>query len=141
MAGAVLTFWTGARIGEHGLDRYIAPKRVIAVRHRIRHAGSMGLAALDLVPPPFPFTPFILAAGALDLDTTRFFLTLAGCRLIRFGGEGVLASLYGRRLLVWAHSSLFNTLALAGCALAMALTVVSIAKAVASSRRRRRPAR
>jgi membrane protein YqaA with SNARE-associated domain len=141
MAGAALTFWTGARIGEHGLDRFIEPKRLTIVRRRIRQAGSVGLAALDLVPPPFPFTPFILAAGALDVNTPRFFVTLAGCRVIRFGGEAVLASLYGRRLLLWAHSGFFSALALAACALAMALTVTSIAKAVASSRHRRRPAR
>jgi membrane protein DedA with SNARE-associated domain len=51
MAGAAVTFWTGARIGEHGLDRYIPPRRLTRIRQN-RSVGSVRLAALDL-PPPF----------------------------------------------------------------------------------------
>jgi hypothetical protein len=111
------------------------------VREKIRRTGSVRLAALDLVPPPFPYTPFILAAGALDVDTARFFVALTTCRVIRFGGEAVLASLYGRRLVVWAHSRLALSLGFAACLLAVGLTVASVAKAVASSRQQRRPTR
>jgi membrane protein YqaA with SNARE-associated domain len=141
MAGAAVTFWTGARIGEHGLDRYIPPRRLTRIRSKIRSVGSVRLAALDLVPPPFPFTPFVLAAGALEVDTSRFFGTLAACRVIRFGGEAVLASLYGRRLLLWAHSRLAASIAFAACMLAVALTIASVAKVVAGSRQHRRPTR
>jgi len=141
MVGAVVTFWTGASVGEHGLHGYIAPGRLTRIRGRIRRVGSVGLAALDLLPPPFPFTPFILAAGALDVDTRRFFLTLTGCRIIRFGGEAVLASLYGRQLLVWAHSRLAATIAFGAIVLALALTITSITKVMSGSKQRRRPAR
>jgi membrane protein YqaA with SNARE-associated domain len=134
MVGAALTFWTGARIGDHGLDGYIAPTRLMRIRQKIRRVGSVRLAVLDLVPPPFPYTPFILAAGALEVDTSRFFLTLAACRVIRFGGEAVLASLYGRRLLLWAHSRPAINIGLGACLLA-------VAKVVASSRQHRRPTR
>ena len=141
MAGAAVTFWTGARIGEHGLDGYIPPTRLMRIRQKIRSVGSVRLAALDLVPPPFPFTPFILAAGALDVNTSRFFVTLAACRVIRFGGEAVLASLYGRRLLLWAHSRLAASIAFAACMVAVALTIASVAKVVAGSRQQGRPTR
>ena len=141
MAGAAVTFWTGARIGEHGLDGYIPPRRLMRIRRKIRSVGSARLAALDLVPPPFPFTPFILVAGALDVNTSRFFVTLAACRVIRFGGEAVLASLYGRRLLLWAHSRLAASIAFAACMVAVALTIASVAKVVAGSRQQGRPTR
>ena len=61
LAGAALTFWTGVKIGENGLDRYISQKRLKKVRVKIRASGTMALAVLDLIPPPFPFTPFVLA--------------------------------------------------------------------------------
>ena len=130
MAGAALTFWTGVRIGEHGLDRYVAPKRLARIRRRMGRAGSLGLAALDLIPPPFPFTPFILAAGALDVDAARFFVTLAACRVLRFGGEALLADVYGQRVLSWARSAFVRDAAILLSAVAVTLTVLSIVKVV-----------
>ena len=85
VAGAALTFWMGAKLGEHGLDRYMSSARLDRVKRRIHNAGAIGMAVLDLVPPPFPFTPFLLAAGALDVDVRTFFGTLTVCRLFRFG--------------------------------------------------------
>src|SRR5262245_47572229 len=64
-AGAALTFWMGGRIGDRGLERYVSARRLGRIRRKIRHSGAVTLAALDLIPPPFPFTPFVLAAGAL----------------------------------------------------------------------------
>src|SRR5262245_19950614 len=65
VAGAGLTFWMGVQAGEQGLKRYVASKRLARVRARIQRSGAVALAVLDLIPPPFPFTPFVLAAGAL----------------------------------------------------------------------------
>src|SRR5437899_3093209 len=76
VAGAALTFWMGVVIGEKGLERYIAPKRLEQVRRRVRETGAIALAILDLIPPPFPFTPFVLAAGALEVDAKLFVVPL-----------------------------------------------------------------
>src|SRR6185295_9753396 len=65
VAGAALTFWMGEKIGEKGLERWIPAKRLERVRARIHTRGAIALAVVDLIPPPFPFTPFVLAAGAL----------------------------------------------------------------------------
>src|SRR5258707_9339812 len=86
-AGAALTFWMGARIGDNGLERWIASRRLKSIRRRVRESGAIALAILDLIPPPFPFTPFVLAAGALEVSAKTFFITLAACRILRFGGE------------------------------------------------------
>src|SRR5205823_268420 len=80
VAGATLTFWMGVVIGEKGLDRYVPPKRLKRVRAKIKDSGAVALAVLDLIPPPFPFTPFMLAAGALEVSASLFFTTLAACR-------------------------------------------------------------
>jgi membrane protein YqaA with SNARE-associated domain len=91
VAGAALTFWMGEKIGEKGLDRYVSPHRLKRIRARIRKSGAIALALLDLIPPPFPFTPFVLAAGALDVKTSTFFITLTVCRIFRFGVDAALA--------------------------------------------------
>lgn len=133
-AGAALTFWMGAKIGEKGLDRYVPSKRLDRVRRRIRRSGAIALAVLDLIPPPFPFTPFVLAAGALEVRARTFFATLVACRLFRFGLEALLARIYGRSIVGWLDSDLFHTLVAATIVLAIVLTGLSIVKLVRSTR-------
>src|SRR5712691_11625418 len=79
--GAALTFWMGKKVGEAGLDRWVPKRRLTRIRKRVRERGAIALAVLDLIPPPFPFTPFLLAAGALEVDARTFFVTLAICRM------------------------------------------------------------
>src|SRR4030095_10376751 len=97
-AGAALTFWMGWIIGDKGLERYVNPKRLERVRAKIKKRGAIALAVLDLIPPPFPFTPFVLAAGALEVKTKLFFVTLVMCRMLRFGLEAAFAQTYWRGL-------------------------------------------
>jgi membrane protein YqaA with SNARE-associated domain len=137
VGGAALTFWMGAKIGEHGLDRYMSSPRLERIRRKVHNTGAIGMAVLDLIPPPFPFTPFILAAGALAVDPATFFGTLTVCRLIRFGVEALLAAIYGQVLLAWFASDLFHDIVLAAIVLALTLTIVSMAKLFISSRSRR----
>ena len=137
VGGAALTFWTGAKIGAPGLQRHMPATRLARVRRKVHNAGAIGLAVLDLIPPPFPFTPFILAAGALTVDITTFFVTLAVCRLIRFGLEALLAAIYGQALLAWFDSDLFHDIVLALSVLGLTMTVLSLVKLVASSRSQR----
>jgi membrane protein YqaA with SNARE-associated domain len=134
VGGAAITFWMGVKIGEHSLDRYIPRKRLARIRRKVNETGALGLAVLDLIPPPFPFTPFILAAGALEVDRATFFGTLTACRLLRFGGEALLAIIYGRRILVWLDSNAFLDVIALGALLGAALTILSIAKLYRSSR-------
>jgi membrane protein YqaA with SNARE-associated domain len=135
VGGAALTFWMGVKIGEQGLERWVARKRLVAIRARVHEKGAVALAVLDLIPPPFPFTPFVLAAGALDVTTRTFFVTLAVCRLLRFGLEAALALVYGNRILGWLDSDLFHDIVTFFIALAIALTLLSIVQVVRATRK------
>jgi membrane protein YqaA with SNARE-associated domain len=104
LAGAALTFHIGRRAGELGLRQFMSEERVHSVKQRIHSSGAVSLALLDLVPPPFPFTACILAAGALQVSRTRFFVTLLLGRFIRFGLESTLAVLYGPQIIGWLES-------------------------------------
>jgi membrane protein YqaA with SNARE-associated domain len=128
VAGAALTFWMGSIIGDAGLERYAPPRRLAMIRARLKNTGAIGLAALDLIPPPFPFTAFVLAAGALEVKKTTFFVTLTLCRLLRFGVESLLAVWYGRRILGWFDSDLFRTVLTLMILAAIAISVVSIVR-------------
>jgi len=142
VVGAALTFWMGVKIGEKGLDRWVPEKRLDQIRSRLREKGAVALAVLDLIPPPFPFTLFVLAAGALEVDARTFFVTLVGCRIFRFGLEALLAIVYGRSILAWLDSPLFHDIVAFFIFLAVVLTTMSIVKIVRSTRgeKRRRAA-
>jgi membrane protein YqaA with SNARE-associated domain len=140
VAGAALTFWMGNKIGEQGLERYVAPRRLKRIRGRARNSGAIALAVLDLIPPPFPFTVFVLAAGALEVDTATFFATLTLCRIVRFGAEAVLAVFYGPRILTWLESNTFHDIVAWCIVFALVVSVVSIVRIARASRPKRRRA-
>ena len=108
LIGSALTYWAGRKIGEHGLSRFVSEGRLQFVRRRLRRHGAFTVAALSIIPPPFPFTPFMLMSGALHFSRLRLFPTLAGVRLLRFGIEAALAVEYGDELVHWMRSDTFK---------------------------------
>ena len=124
LIGAAATFWIGHKAGEKGLTRFVHPKRLARVQARVSR-GAVVVAGLALIPPPFPFTPFVLASGAVGMNPWSFFGVLAGARMFRFGVEGALAYRYGTRILKWMETPTFQ--AIVGVIIAMAVigTIVS----------------
>jgi membrane protein YqaA with SNARE-associated domain len=135
VVGAALTFWMGGAIGERGLERWLPRKRLTRVRTRIHENGAVALAVLDLIPPPFPFTPFVLAAGALEVSSRTFFVTLIVCRLLRFGGEAALALVYGASIMSWLESDVFHAIVMFVASVAIALTIASLVQVIRATRK------
>ena len=133
-SGAALTFWMGTKIGEKGLDNHVPKKRLAKIRALLKKRGAVTLAALDLIPPPFPFTPFVLAAGALKVDVKTMFTILAVGRVIRFGFETLLARKYGRHIVSWMNSDLFRKAIIALIVLAVIGSIFSIVQVVRATR-------
>jgi membrane protein YqaA with SNARE-associated domain len=139
-AGSFVTFWMGAKAGEAGLERYVSDSALNRARRRIGAGKStVALAALSLVPPPFPFTPIVLAAGALEVHPATFFTTLVLSRYTRFGIEAYLARRFGPATLDWLNSPVVEDIILGFVLLGAVLTIVSIVRLARS--RRRVPAR
>jgi membrane protein YqaA with SNARE-associated domain len=130
VTGAAATFWVGRKIGEVGLERFVAKPRLDRIRARISRAGAppaVALAVPAILPPPFPLTPFVLSCGALEVDPRRFFSIFAAMRLVRFGTEAVLAAIYGRGILRVVESDTFHAVivgVIVVAAIGTALTLV-----------------
>jgi membrane protein YqaA with SNARE-associated domain len=135
LLGAALTFWMGRKAGDAGLDRYLNKKQVDRVRRRVNESGAIVLALIDLLPPPFPFTPFVVAAGALKVRTWIFFSTLLGARLFRFGLEALLAARYGRRILSWLEGDAVQRVVFGCIVLGAVLTAWTLWKFVQAAHR------
>lgn len=107
VAGASATFWIGRKVGQHGLSRLIKPSRLKRIEQRVSERAAVSVAALAIIPPPFPFTAFVLTSGAVGANAWSFLVTLAGVRLLRFMVEAALAVRYGRGILAWMESTTF----------------------------------
>jgi membrane protein YqaA with SNARE-associated domain len=105
VAGTALTFWMGRKIGEAGLERYVPKQRLKSMTARIKNKGAVALAALGIVPPPFPFTALVLVSGALKVKLLPFLSTLTAVRLFRFGAEALLAARFGTLVVRWLNSN------------------------------------
>jgi membrane protein YqaA with SNARE-associated domain len=135
LVGGALTFWMGHKIGEAGLERYVAADRIERARRRVKDRGAIAVAILSLIPPPFPFSPFMLAAGALGLRALTFFVAFALSRMFRFGVEALLAVWYGQTIVRWIESDVMQQVVLGMVVLAVLLTTLSIVRLVRSSHR------
>jgi len=141
VAGAAATFWIGRKAGEHGLERLIKPSTLKRVQQRVSQQAAMPIAALGIIPPPFPFTAFVLTSGACGLNPWTFLSTLAGVRVLRFMVEAALAAHYGRGILGWMQSRTFTIVVIALAVAAIAGTIVSAVAVYRSVKRERRAAR
>ena len=125
LAGAATTYWIGRKVGEHGLAKLVRPSTLKRVQQRVTHSAAVPIAALGMIPPPFPFTAFILTSGACGLNAWTFLSALAGMRLIRFTVEGALAARYGNGIIAWMKSPTFTIIVIGLAVLAVAGTIVS----------------
>jgi membrane protein YqaA with SNARE-associated domain len=136
LIGAAGTYWIGKKVGETGLSRFVSTRRLNHVKARVNR-GTLVVAGLALIPPPFPFTPFVLASGALGMNAWSFFGALAGVRLFRFGVEGALAHRYGTQIVRWMETPAFRAVVGIFIALAVIGTIVSAVILIRGSKHRR----
>jgi membrane protein YqaA with SNARE-associated domain len=135
VAGAAATFWIGRKVGEHGLARFIGERRLKRISSKVSGGASASVALLAIIPPPFPFTPFVMTTGALGCNAWAFLGTLTAMRAIRFGIESTLARRYGTGILGWMKTPSFKMVVGAFIALALVGTVISAIALVRSTRR------
>jgi membrane protein YqaA with SNARE-associated domain len=138
IAGAAGTFWVGRKVGEHGLSRFVKESRLKRVQDRVGNSAAVTVAALAIIPPPFPFTAFVLTSGACKVNAWTFFVTLGAVRTVRFIAEGALAAHYGKGIIGWMQSTTFTVTVGAMAAIAIVGTIVS-AVALYKSAKRERP--
>src|SRR5512146_25866 len=81
--------------GEERLEKHLPKKRFDYVKRKITANAAWALALASIAPPPFPFTPFIMAASALQYPRKKLLTVVGVVRMIRFSVLGVLALLFG----------------------------------------------
>jgi membrane protein YqaA with SNARE-associated domain len=97
--GAYITYRIGFRGGKEGLEKRIPEKKLKKVYGWSEKYGLGAVAIPALLPPPFPLSPFLLAAGVLRVPRTKFLTAYAIGRLVRYSIVAWLGRLYGKALI------------------------------------------
>ncbi|HZJ44760.1 MAG TPA: VTT domain-containing protein [Pyrinomonadaceae bacterium] len=95
------------KTGEKGLERFIGPKRLEKLRDKMENKAGITVFVSTLMPPPFPFTPVVMTASALQCPRLKLFGAVFAGRLIRFTVEALLALYFGRRVIRYINSEWF----------------------------------
>lgn len=134
--GVALTHIVSAKGGRMGIGTDRKSRRVAYVERKVREHGGIAIAIAALMPPPFPFTPFIVAAAVLQYPRRRMLPIIAVCRAARFVIEGTLALIYGQRIIRLAGSPYVQTFIIVLVVISMAGSAWSIYTWIKRSRTR-----
>jgi membrane protein YqaA with SNARE-associated domain len=88
--------YLAARRGGEGVLRRISPQRRDKLENLLGRYDMLAVIVPALMPPPFPFKPFVLSAGVFKLKIARFVAAIFIGRAARFLIEGWLAIRFGK---------------------------------------------
>jgi len=97
--GGYVTYRLARKGGKEVLQHRLGAKGTSSFYKRFEHWGFWAIFVPALLPPPFPFVPFLLAAGAMQYSRKKFLAALALGRGLRYGILAYLGILYGRHFL------------------------------------------
>lgn len=97
--GGYITYAVARRGGKEAMERKLSKRRAKQVSKAFERWGFFAVAIPALMPPPFPFLPFLLAAGAMQYSPKKFLGSLTLGRGVRYSIGAYLGFHYGRHIL------------------------------------------
>jgi membrane protein YqaA with SNARE-associated domain len=97
--GGYITYALARTGGKEMMERKLSKKRAAQFSKAFARWGFAAIVIPALLPPPFPFLPFLLAAGAMQYSRKKFLAALVLGRGIRYFIEAALGFVYGRHIL------------------------------------------
>lgn len=116
------------KTGEKGLERFVTQTKLDRLRQKLQNKTWLTLFIATLIPPPFPFTPVIMTASALQCSRAVIIGAVGTGRLVRFTLEAVLAMYLGRRVITILNSPVVVYFVYALILIALIGSVVSVIK-------------
>ena len=103
LLGGYSTWHVGRKGGEAALRRYVPASLLGRIVRWVAHHPALAVFLPAVLPPPIPLSPFVLAAGALDVPRKRFLLVYGTARTLRYSLVAWLAVTYGRKVVgLWS---------------------------------------
>lgn len=101
--GEVLGGYWAYRLAERGgqktLENKLGKPRAEKLYKHFEKRGFMSVFTGSILPPPFPFTSVLMAAGVMQYPRKRFLSALTAGRALRFFSVAYLGRIYGQRMI------------------------------------------
>jgi membrane protein YqaA with SNARE-associated domain len=97
--GGYITYSLARKGGKETMERKLSKRRAARVCKAFERWGFGAVAVPALLPPPFPFVPFLLAAGAMQYSRKKFLAALTLGRAVRYSIVAGLGFHYGNHIL------------------------------------------
>lgn len=116
------------KTGEKGLEQFLSKRKIERLKAKIENKAGITVFIATLIPPPFPFTPAVMTASALQTPKQKLFVAVLLGRLLRFGGEAVLALYFGRRVIAFINSDAVSYIVYGLMGIGIVLSTLSVLK-------------
>jgi membrane protein YqaA with SNARE-associated domain len=97
--GGYITYALARKGGKEAMERKLSKRRAAKVAKAFERWGFAAVAIPALLPPPFPFVPFLVAAGAMQYSRAKFLGALTIGRFVRYSVAAYLGFHYGTHIL------------------------------------------
>src|SRR5271157_4515931 len=81
------------------LGKKVGKPRAEKLYKRFEKGGFLTVFVGSILPPPFPFTPVLMAAGIMQYPRKQFFSALSAGRAVRYLVTAYLGRIYGQRVI------------------------------------------
>jgi membrane protein YqaA with SNARE-associated domain len=108
LGGCLLLYGLAKKGGEAFFHKH-ARGKAETIKEWVEKNAFLSAFIPAILPPPFPFKPFVLAEGVFQVPWRTFVMAILLGRGLRYGVEGILAVRYGDAALLFlkAHGAAF----------------------------------
>jgi membrane protein YqaA with SNARE-associated domain len=103
LLGSIVLYFLAKKGGEAFFHKHAGGKAE-KIKEWVDNNGFLSAFLPAVLPPPFPFKPFVLAEGVFQVPARTFILAILLGRGLRYGAEGILAVRYGDAALGYLKS-------------------------------------
>ena len=114
------------KAGEKGLEHFISAKKIEKFKAKMENKAGITVFVATLLPPPFPFTPVVMTASALQTPRGKLLGAVFVGRLVRCTIEALLALYFGRKLIAYINSDVVTYFVYGLIAVAAVLSTLSL---------------
>ncbi|MGP0018327.1 MAG: YqaA family protein [Candidatus Sulfotelmatobacter sp.] len=97
--GGYLTYSLSEKGGQKTLEKKVGKQRAEKLYKIFEKHGVVTVFAGSVLPPPFPFTSVLMAAGVMQYPRRKFLSALTAGRAVRFFVVAYLGRIYGPRMI------------------------------------------
>jgi membrane protein YqaA with SNARE-associated domain len=97
--GGYLTYRLAEKGGQQTLEKKVGKPRAEKLYKHFEKHGFLTVFTGAILPPPFPFTSVLMAAGIMQYPRKQFFSALSAGRSVRYFAVAYFGRAYGRQMI------------------------------------------